>query len=168
MEGWTKASTKNDLDWEVIAINAIGILAYYNLRFDVSLLCFHLVGNYRVDTYSEESVDTATAWNNEACCLYCLNKKGEARIRFERAWNTISNLAGHRAARAVTAWKNLEKARRSHAAVRNAKELKETISMRADADRLLMGGAFTIQALAPPEETKKKKTKGGGGKKKKK
>ena len=49
MEGWTRASTKNDLDWEVIAINAIGILAYYNLRFDVALLCFHLVGNYRVD-----------------------------------------------------------------------------------------------------------------------
>ena len=40
--------------------------------------------------------------------------------------------------------------------------------MRPDADRLLMGGTFTIQALPPPEGGKKKKKKGGGGKKKKK
>ena len=117
--------------------------------------------------YGEDSADTATAFNNEACCLYCLDKRGEARVRFEKAWNQISRSLGHRAPRAVTAWKNLEKARRAHAPIHNKKDLKESMEMRPDADRLLFGGTFTIQALPPPEDKKKKK-KGGGGKKKKK
>jgi hypothetical protein len=85
-------------------------------------------------------------------------------VRFEKSWNCISKTLGHRAPRAVTAWKNLEKARRAHAPIHNRKDLKESLEMRPDADRLLFGGTFTIQAL-PPIEAKKKK---GGGKKKKK
>lgn len=121
-----------------------------------------------MQSYGEDNVDTATSWNNEACCLFCLNKRGEARVRFEKGWNTISKSVGHRAPRAVTAWKNLEKARRAHAPLRNLKDLNESVGMRPDADRLLLGGSFTIQALPPPEAGKKKKGKGGGGKKKKK
>ena len=89
-------------------------------------------------------------------------------MRFEKAWNHISRSLGHRAPRAVTAWKNLEKARRAHAPIHNKKDLKESMEMRPDADRLLFGGSFTIQAMPPPDYTKKKKRKGGGGKKKKK
>ena len=118
--------------------------------------------------YGEDSADTATAYNNEACCLYCLEKRGEARVRFEKAWNNISNALGHRAPRAVTAWKNLEKSRRSHAPIHSKKDLKDSMEMRPDADRLLLGGTFTIQALPPPDDKKKKKKGSVGGKKKKK
>ena len=79
----------------------------------------------------------------------------------------MSRVLGHRAPRSVTAWKNLEKARRSHAPLHSKKDLSESMAMRPDADRLLLGGTFTIQAL-PPIDDKKKKKKGGGGKKKKK
>ena len=97
-----------------------------------------------------------------------MNKRGDSRIRFEKAWNALTKSLGHRSPRAVTVWKNLEKARRSHAPLQNKKDLKESIGLRPDSDRLIMGGTFTIQALAPPEGSKKKKKGGGGGKKKKK
>lgn len=116
--------------------------------------------------YGQECVDTAAAQNNEACSLYCLNKKGESRIRFEKAWNALTKALGHRAPRAVTVWKNLEKARRSHLPLQNKKDMKESIEMRPDSDRLIMGGNFTIQALAPIE-SKKKKTSSSKKKKKK-
>jgi hypothetical protein len=169
LDGWAASVNYKDRDWEVICVNAIGMLAYYNLRYDVAILCFNAVVTYREEAYGEDSPDTATAYNNEACCLYCLDKRGEARVRFEKAWNRVSKALGHRAPRAVTAWKNLEKARRAHAPIKNKKDLKESMQMRPDAGRLLFGGTFTIQALAPPEEKKKgKKGGGGGGKKKKK
>jgi hypothetical protein len=79
----------------------------------------------------------------------------------------ISESVGHRAPRAVTAWKNLERVRRSHAPLQNKNDMKESMSMRPDVDRLLLGGSFTIQAMPPPEGGGKKKKKGGGGKKKK-
>lgn len=69
----------------------------------------------------------------------------------------MSHTLGHRAPRTVTAWKNLEKARRSHAPIKTHRDMKESLNMRADADRLLIGGTFTIQALPPPENAKKKK-----------
>ncbi|KAJ1427008.1 hypothetical protein B484DRAFT_397353 [Ochromonadaceae sp. CCMP2298] len=164
LEGWAASVNFKDKDWEIICVNAIGMLAYYNLRYDVAILCFNAVVTYRAEAYGEDSPDTATAYNNEACCLYCLDKRGEARVRFEKAWNRVSKALGHRAPRAVTAWKNLEKARRAHAPIHNKKDLKESMQMRPDAGRLLFGGTFTIQALAPPEPHHKKK--GGGGKKK--
>lgn len=47
MEGWTAAKKYEDRDWEIICLNSIGMLAYYNLRYDVALLCFHGVVRYR-------------------------------------------------------------------------------------------------------------------------
>ena len=113
--------------------------------------------------YGLDSEDTATAINNEACSLYCLQKRGEARVRFERAWAVMTSTLGHRAPRCVVVWKNLEKARRSQAALHSQSDLREAVSLRPDADRLIIGGNFTIQALAPPEGKKKKGKKGGGG-----
>jgi hypothetical protein len=49
LEGWTAAQHQKDKDWEVICVNAIGMLAYYNLRYDVAILCFHAVVNYRAE-----------------------------------------------------------------------------------------------------------------------
>lgn len=132
------------------------------------MIVFHCMHGFQNQTYGEDNPDTAAAWNNEASCLYCLDKRGEARFRFEKAWHAASRSLGHRAPRAVTAWKNLEKARRAHAPIHNQRDLKESMDMRPDADRLLMGGTFTIQALPPPEGKSKKKGKKGGSKKKKK
>jgi hypothetical protein len=84
---------------------------------------------------------------------------------FEKCWNTLSRTIGHRAPRTIAVWKNLEKARRSHAPLRSKSDFKSSLEMRSDVDRLLIGGTFTIQALAPPDGGKKKKKKKKKGKK---
>ena len=178
MEGWAKAIIKASNDpsvngisskeWEMVCVNSIGMLAYYNVRYEVAALCFHSVANFREQDYGVDSADTATAWNNESSCLFCLFKRGEARAGFEKAWSTISKVLGHRAPRAITAWKNLEKSRRSSshsASTNNAATRAASVQIRPDADRLILGGTFTIQALDNKKGGKKKK---GGGKKKKK
>ena len=96
-----------------------------------------------------------------------MKKRGEARLRFEKAWNALTKTLGHRALRTLTVWKNLEKTRRSHAPLQTTADKQESIAMRADADRLIVGGTFTIQAIPPPEGKSKKKSSGGGKKKKK-
>lgn len=161
LDGLDRAKESNDKDWEIVCLNSIGMLAYYSLRYDVALLCFAAVAAYRNGAYGADSADTATAVNNEACCLYCMNQKGEARLRFEKAWSTMCKVLGHRAPRSVTSWKNLEKARRAHAAI---KDTAATVAMRPDIDNLLTGGNIVINALGPPVEGGKKK----GGKKGKK
>jgi hypothetical protein len=62
-------------------------------------------------------------------------------------------------------WKNLEKARRSHISQQSKQNLSESVLLRTDASKLLIGRSFTIQALPPPDAVRKKKT---GGKKNKK
>lgn len=47
MDGWSKAKSTADLDWEIVCINAIGMLAFFSLRYEVALLCFHKVHEYR-------------------------------------------------------------------------------------------------------------------------
>jgi len=165
MDGWTKASSQGDKDWEVVCLNSIGMLAYYSLRYDVALLCFASVAQYRSSAYGQASADTATAWNNEGCCLYCLYQKGESRIRFEKAWGVMCKVLGHRAPRSVAVWKNLEKARRAGSIGKG--QVAEILSLRPDVSKLIIGGSFQIQAIGPPVEGKKKKGGGKGGKKKK-
>jgi hypothetical protein len=161
LEGWNKSKTAGNYDWEVVFLNAIGMLAYYNLRFDVGLMCFSVVTKYRAQNYGIESADTASAANNEACCLFCLHRKGEARVRFERSWNILCNTLGHRSPRAIAVWKNLEKARRSHGAMMtNMKNIKDSVELRADADKLLYGSEFFIKASIQVEGKKKKGKKG--------
>jgi hypothetical protein len=74
----------------------------------------------------------------------------------------MCKVLGHRAPRSVTSWKNLEKARRAHAAMKNTAE---TVAMRPDIDSLLTGGNIVINAVGPPSAAGGKKK---GGKKKKK
>jgi hypothetical protein len=47
MDGYTRATLQKDYDWEIICLNSIGVLAFFNIRYDISLLCFHLVYEYR-------------------------------------------------------------------------------------------------------------------------
>ena len=165
MDGWDRATTERDGDWEVVCLNSIGMLAYYSLRYDIALMCFASVAAFRVKAYGAGSADTATAWNNEAACMYCLGKRSESRLRFEKAWTVMCKILGHRAPRSVTAWKNLERSRRAAAAgVTTA----ETLAMRPDIDRLVLGGKFMVTATVPLEDSGKKKKSGGGKKGKKK
>ena len=169
MIGWRRAKEARDRDWEHIFVNSMGSLAYYSIRYDIALLCFHAVVQFRNAEYGQESADTATALNNEGCCLYGMVHRGEARLRFEKAWMVDCKVLGHRAPRTVLIWQNLDKARRSVAAAdpkSQTEEMKERVNMRSDADMLLIGGKFTIKAMAPPNGKSKKKGKGGGGGKK--
>lgn len=136
-------------------------LKYYMYLFNISD-CIE-------QTYGPESVDTATAWNNEACCLFCMRKRGEARVRFERAWTITCRGLGHRHPRAIVMWKNLDKARRSHAStLQRQKDLNESVSLRPDADRLILGGEFVVKAIPPAKESSGGKKKKSSGKKSKK
>ena len=117
--------------------------------------------------YGSESADTLTALNNAACCLYCLGRRGEARVRFERAWTLLSNVLGARHPRTVVTWRNLDRARKSHSSLRHT-DLQEAISIRTDADKLLLGGEFTIKASLRPSTAGKKKKRGKSAKGKKK
>ena len=64
MEGWAKAKSEamanaNDKtkvvvangtsseEWEMVAVNAIGMLAYHNVRYEVAALCFNVVAEFR-------------------------------------------------------------------------------------------------------------------------
>lgn len=167
--GWTRAVLSKNTEWEIVCINSIGLIAYYNVRFEIALTCFAKVALFRQEVYGLESPDTATAWNNEASCLYCINKRGEARVKFERAWNLMCKVLGHRHPRSVTVWKNLDKARRSQAAVNNLIEINESIKLRPDAE-FLISGNFNVNAILPEGSNgvggNKKKSKKGGKKKK--
>lgn len=115
--------------------------------------------------YGEHSADTATAWNNEACCLFCMQIRSEARALFERAWSSMCKTLGHRHPRSIATWKNLEKAKRFQRSM-SKQDFNDTLYVREDADRLLLGGEFTINALPPPSDHKEKKKGKKGGKKK--
>ena len=94
--------------------------------------------------------------------MYCMGKRAEARLRFEKGWGTMCKILGHRAPRSVTGWKNLEKSRRSASTLKGSAD---GIALRPDIDRLVLGGTFMIQALAPVESGGGKKKGGKGGKK---
>ena len=117
--------------------------------------------------YGDQSADTATAWNNEACSLFCMQHRSESRALFERTWSLMCKSLGHRHPRSIASWKNLEKARRFQRSL-GKKDFETTLYIRDDSSRLLLGGEFTINALPPPSEGKiQKGKKGKKGKKKK-
>jgi hypothetical protein len=47
MEGYSLAISNADKDWEIICLNSIGVLAYYNVRYDIASLCFNSVSLFR-------------------------------------------------------------------------------------------------------------------------
>lgn len=157
MEGLSTARKAKDRDWESICLNCIGVLAYYSVRYEVALLCFCVVSKYREQEYGHDSADTATAWNNEGCALYCMSKRGESRLKFEKSWNIICKVVGHRSPRAVTVWKNLEKSRRFLSTLKSQTGASDTLNLRADVDKLLVGGRFIIKAISTQGVVGKKK-----------
>lgn len=163
--GWSRAIEAGSKEWEVVCINSIGLIAYYNVRFEIALTCFAKVSKFRETAYGAENPDAATAWNNEAACLYCLSKRGDARVLFEKCWNVLCKALGHRHPRCVTVWKNLDKARRSQATMSSKQSMAESIKLRTDAE-LLIPGNFTSTAVIPDSDVAHKKKKGKKKKKK--
>lgn len=47
LDGYHLSKEIKDYDWEIICLNSIGVLAFFNLRYDVALLCFYLVYDFR-------------------------------------------------------------------------------------------------------------------------
>jgi hypothetical protein len=47
MDGWYKSTESYAKNWEIVILSSIGMLAFYNLRYDVALLCFRVVCLYR-------------------------------------------------------------------------------------------------------------------------
>jgi tetratricopeptide (TPR) repeat protein len=47
LAAWEIAATGQYPDWEMLFVNSIGLLAYYNLHFELALKCFLKVGKYR-------------------------------------------------------------------------------------------------------------------------
>ena len=149
MLGWNEAQSLGEKDWEAIFINSIGLLSFYNLRYELAWKCFSLVTSFRSREYGIRSADTATSWNNTACCLLCMSRTSEARVLFEQARTVFVDALGDRHPRTLVSNKNCVKAKRSQTIV-HTQNMKANISMRPDADRLLLGKDITINAT-PPE-----------------
>jgi hypothetical protein len=47
LEGLKASRTRSQCDWEMISLNAIGILAFYNFRYDLAFGAFATVTKYR-------------------------------------------------------------------------------------------------------------------------
>lgn len=45
--GWVKAKDSNEMDWAAVCLNSIGLVAYYNLRYELAFQSFLTVGDYR-------------------------------------------------------------------------------------------------------------------------
>ena len=164
MLGWNEASALGERDWEAIFINSIGLLSFYNLRYELAWKCFSLVTSFRGREYGPRSADTATSWNNTACCLLCMSRTSEARVLFEQARSVFVDALGDRHPRTLVSNKNCVKARRSQTIV-HTHNIKANIAMRPDADRLLQGKDIMINAA--PLETKSKVSTKSKGKKNK-
>merc|ERR1719359_746967 len=65
----------------------------------------------RERTIGEDTVETATSYNNLACCLVSLDRSLEAGALFELAGELLKVLLGHDHPRTQTALRNLEKSR---------------------------------------------------------
>ena len=148
MTGWNEASAVREKDWEAVFINSIGLLAFYNLHYELAWKCFSLVTSFRSREYGPRSADTATSWNNTACCLLCMARTSDARVLFEQARSVFVDTLGDRHPRTIVATKNCVKAKKSQTIVQT-QNMKANIAMRPDADRLLLGKDITINALTP-------------------
>jgi len=165
MLGWNEASALGEKDWEAIFINSIGLLSFYNLRYELAWKCFSLVTSFRSREYGIRSADTATSWNNTACCLLCMSRTSEARVLFEQARTVFVDALGDRHPRTLVSGKNCVKARRSQTIV-HTQNMKANIAMRPDADRLLLGKDISINAAPLEVKPKTSVASSGGGKSK--
>jgi hypothetical protein len=62
LAAWETAAMGQYPDWEVLFINSIGLLAYYNLHFELALKCFLKVGKYRERVKGQSILSSIILW----------------------------------------------------------------------------------------------------------
>lgn len=91
--------------------NGLGCVAYHVGCYDVAARSTSRARRIRENTIGENTVETATTYNNLACCLAALDRSLEAQAFLELAAELLKVLLGEDHPRAQTALRNLEKAR---------------------------------------------------------
>lgn len=85
--------------------------AYYSGHHDIAARAASRARVIREETLGEDTVETATIYNNLACCLSALDRSLEAAAYLELAAEILRALAGEEHPRTQTALRNLDKAR---------------------------------------------------------
>jgi hypothetical protein len=51
IQAWNRATEVKNSEWEVVCLNYIGIVCYFNLRYELALRCFTEVVAFRGKVY---------------------------------------------------------------------------------------------------------------------
>jgi len=97
---------------------SLGRMAYLGGAFDAAARCTEKGRWIRERTLGGDTVETATSYNNLACCLFALCRPLEALAYLELAEELLRVLAGEEHPRTQTALRNLEQARSAHKHIR--------------------------------------------------
>jgi len=92
----------------------IGRVAFHTSSYSLAARCLARARRIREKTIGEDTVETATTYNNLACCLSSLDRPLEASALLELAAELMKVLLGHDHPRTQTALRNLEKLRVAH------------------------------------------------------
>lgn len=52
ISGWSKSKANSEIDWAAVFLSSIGIVSYYNLRYELGYQCFASVADYRMKVIS--------------------------------------------------------------------------------------------------------------------
>lgn len=130
----------------------MGSIAYHMEEPAISLRLYLKAKEIRERTLGGDTVDTATIYNNIACCLFFLERNEEAKGYFDLANAILECELGPQHERTLTSKKNIQKIKKS------------SFGFQGPEFRPL----YYIGIPHPcPAGGKAKKKKGGGGKKKK-
>jgi len=92
----------------------IGRVAFHSGSFDIAARCMARARRIREKTIGEDTVETATTYNNLACSLASLDRPLEAGALLELGAELLKVLLGHDHPRTQTVLRNLEKSRSMH------------------------------------------------------
>jgi len=87
----------------------IGRVAFHSKSYDIAARSMARARRIRERTIGEDTVETATSYNNLACCLTALNRPLEAAALLELSGELLKVLLGTDHPRTQTALRNLEK-----------------------------------------------------------
>lgn len=127
----------------------LGRLAYLGGAFEVAARSMWRGRKIRERTLGGDTVETATSYNNLACCFFALDRPQEALVHLELAEEILRVLAGEDHPRTQTTLRNLEKARAANK------------SLHAEVPNIF--SYFVPETKLRGKGKKKKKGKKGGG-----
>lgn len=89
----------------------LGRVAFHTGHFEVAAKVTSKARVVREHTLGGDTIETATSYNNLACCFSALDRPFEAAAFLELAAEILKELAGEEHPRTLTAMRNLEKAK---------------------------------------------------------